>query len=332
MGTSTPTVVLATVDPAVSTFYDRNLLENARALLAHEKWGQVRTLPEGSGTTIKFRRPNVLSVATVPLTEGVTPTGSSFTYTSLTATPLQYGDFVTFSDKVDLQNQDAVLTDISNEQGYQAGLTMDTLRRDVLVGGTSVFYANGSARTDVNTIIATDDLDKVIRYLKQNNATKITKMITASRGIGTTPIRPCFIGLIHPNVAYTVTGFTAFKAVETYAAQTTVIEGEIGAYKDIRFIETTQAKEWSGGGAAGGSSVEETGGVADVYGTLILAANAYGIIPVSGMALKFIVQQLGSAGAGDPLQQRGSAGWKMMTTTKILNDLFMTRIESAVTA
>jgi N4-gp56 family major capsid protein len=332
MGTSTPKVTLATVAPAVSTFYDRNLLENARALLAHEKWGQVRTLPEGSGTIIKFRRPNVLAVATVPLQEGVTPTGSAFTYTSLTATPLQYGDYVTFSDRVNLQNQDAVLTDISNEQGYQAGLTVDTLRRDVLVGGTSVFYANGSARTDVNTIIATDDLEKVIRYLKQNNAMKITKMITAGRGISTEPILPCFIGLIHPNVAYTVRGFTKWIEVQKYASQTTVMEGEIGSYMDIRFIETTQAKEWSGGGAAGGSSVEETGGVADVYGTLILGANAYGIVPVSGMALRFIVKQLGSAGAADALEQRGSAGWKMMTTTKILNDLFMTRIESAVSA
>ena len=58
------------IDPAISQYYDRNLLENARAFLIFDQFGQVRELPQKSSTTIKFRRPNTLSDATTPLVEG----------------------------------------------------------------------------------------------------------------------------------------------------------------------------------------------------------------------------------------------------------------------
>jgi N4-gp56 family major capsid protein len=97
------------------------------------------------------------------------------------------------------------------------------------------------------------------------------------------------------------------------------MEGEIGSYDDIRFVETNNAKNKVGLG---------TGNI-DVYCTLVFGANAYGITRVSGEALKNIVKPLGSAGSADPLDQRATSGWKATFVAKILNENFIQRIESA---
>ena len=59
--------------PELKTFYDRNLLERLLPLLVFMNFGQVRPMPAREGQTVNFRRFNSLSVATTPLTEGVTP-------------------------------------------------------------------------------------------------------------------------------------------------------------------------------------------------------------------------------------------------------------------
>lgn len=67
---------------------------------------------------------------------------------------------------------------------------------------------------------------------------------------------------------------------------------------------------------------------ADVYSTLIIADDAYGVTEITGGGLQHIVKQLGSAGSGDPLNQRATVGWKATTTAEILVPQYLVRIES----
>ena len=46
--------------------------------------------------------------------------------------------------------------------------------------------------------------------------------------------------------------------------------------------------------------------------------------------MKMFVKELGSSGSSDPLDQRGSIGWKANVVAKILNQSWMVRIESAL--
>ena len=71
----------------------------------------------------------------------------------------------------------------------------------------------------------------------------------------------------------------------------------------------------------------------DVHGTLVFGADAYGVIDVAeGGALRTIIKPCGSAGAADPLEQRSTVGAKVEAyTAAILNDLWIVRIEHAVT-
>ena len=69
----------------------------------------------------------------------------------------------------------------------------------------------------------------------------------------------------------------------------------------------------------------------DVYSTLVLGANAYGVTEITGGGLTHIVKQLGSGGTADPLNQRATAGWKGTKTAERLVENYMIRIESAST-
>lgn len=69
----------------------------------------------------------------------------------------------------------------------------------------------------------------------------------------------------------------------------------------------------------------------DVYSTLILGANAYGVTEITGGGLQHIVKQLGSAGTADPLNQRATAGWKATKVAERLVEQYMIRVETAST-
>lgn len=72
----------------------------------------------------------------------------------------------------------------------------------------------------------------------------------------------------------------------------------------------------------------------DIHSTLIFGKDAYGVVDVAGSgALQIIIKPHGSAGTQDPLDQRATVGAKVAAyTTTILNDLWILRIEHAVSA
>jgi N4-gp56 family major capsid protein len=230
---------------------------------------------------------------------------------------------------VSLTNQDAVVTETTDVLGDQAGTTIDIARRDVLVAGTNVAYANGVASRvlTLQKFIAAD-LDKAIRFLKTQNAKFVKEGIGASDSVGTAAVRKAYIAIVHPDVEYDLENIAGFRAVSDYGSQEGVIEDEIGAYKNIRFVSSTNAKIFAGGGAVGTTVYKNNGANFDVYVTLIFADNAYGVSALSGEAMSTYVKALGSSGTADPLEQRSTVGWKATTTTKILNESWMIRLES----
>lgn len=320
-GNTTRTTISAEVDAA----YQRTLLDRVTNNFVYTKWAQVRDISKGAGTnTVRFRRYGNLTAATTALTEGVTPSGSQLSVTAITATTNQYGDYVVLTDKLMMETQDPILTETSEILGDQASDTFDQITRDVLAAGTSVFYANGvGGRASVAANVAVADYRKIARALRKNNAKKISQIINAGTGVGTTPVKAAFVALISPDTHYDLKGTTGFIPVAQYSANQTLLDpNEVGSLDEIRFVETPNSKVFS---AAGASSV-------DVHADIILGMNAYGITRISGEALRFIYKPLGSAGSADPLDQRQTAGWKSTFVAYRLNESFMYRYEHAVSA
>ena len=320
---------LGTLPPGTQAFYDRNLLRRAQPAEVYGRFGQKRTLAQRSGNQIKFRRYSQLAPASTPLTEGVTPAGSALAVTDIIATLQQYGDYITLSDMVSMTNQDPVVTEATDVLGDQAGTTIDQARRDVLVTGTNVAYANGVAsRTLVAAKLTAVELDKAIRFLKGQNATFMKEGLASSDHVGTGAVRKAFIAIVHPDVEYDLESIVGYRSVTDYGSMDGVMEDEIGAYKNIRFISSTNAKIFPGAGAAGTTVLKNNGTNFDVYATLIFAADSFAVIPLAGAGMMTEVKPLGSAGTADPLNQRSTVGWKATTTTRILNDAWMIRIET----
>lgn len=313
------------ISAAVSTFYDRTMLKAARPMLLHTKFGQVKDIPRNNGKVITFRRYSLLSANTTALSEGVTPSGASLTVTDVSATVAQYGDYISLTDVVQFSTFDPLLTETADILGQQAGNSLDQIARDVMVAGTTVQYAStSSSRETVSASmkLTRQEIREAVRTLHGNDAKKLTKMINPSTGFNTSPLAPCFIGIITENTLYDLKNESGWVPVEEYASQTGVMEGEVGKLDEVRFVMTTNGKIFSSAGA----------GSIDVHATLILAADYYGITRIAGEALKNIIKPLGSAGTADPLDQRSTSGWKATMVAVRLNENFCVRIEHAVSS
>lgn len=310
----------------VSAFYDRALLERALPALVHTRFAQVRDLPRNSGTNvIKFRRYGSLTANTTALTEGVTPSGTSLSVTDVTATALQYGDYVTLTDVVQMETYDPILTETAEILGEQAGDSVDQLMRTVLAAGTTIQYAStAAADTDITRAMVLDraEVKEAVRTLRGNNAKPVTTMIDPSTGYNTVPVGRSFLGIVSEDTAYDLDDATGWIPVEKYPNKSNVMEDEIGALSNVRFIMSTNAYV----SATGGS------GSVPVHYTLIFGQNAYAMTRISGETLKNIVKPLGSAGTADPLDQRSTSGWKLTFVGKILNQNFLVVVHHGVSA
>lgn len=299
----------------MKTFYSDVLIDNAIPNLVHDQFGQKHPIPKNGGKTIEFRKYSPLPKATTPLTEGVTPDGQALNVSTVTATVAQYGGWIQLPDMLLLTAIDNNMVQATELLGDQAGRTLDTVTREVLNGGTSVQYADGSVTARANLTadnkMTVDCIKRAARFLK----TQLAK-----------PIDGYYVAIIHPDVAYDLTEDPEWKDWHKYTTPEEKFEGEIGKIDKVRFVETTEAKIFAGAGAyISGSS----GPKVDVYSTLVLGANAYGVTEVTGGGLEHIVKQLGSAGTADPLNQRASVGWKSTKTAERLVENYMVRIETA---
>lgn len=303
------TTLLDGLSPEMKTFYDMTLIDEATANLVHDQFGQKRPIPKNGGKTIEFRKFAPLAKALTPLTEGVTPDGKSLTVTAVTATVNQYGDFITQSDVLELTALDNTILEATKLLGRQAGVTLDTVVRDVLQAGNNVTYcpkvATGGAETEVTSRTALDNTCQLTVKVIQQVVAKL-------RGQNAPTIGGKYVAIIHPYVAYDLMRDPEWIDAHKYTNVQNLYEGEIGEIAGVRFVQTTEAKVYNGG----------------VFGTLIFGEGAYGVTEITGGGLQTIVKQKGSAGTADPLDQRSSIGWKAIKTAELLIPNYLVRVES----
>ena len=298
------TTLLEGLAPENKTFYDMNLIKEAQANLVHDQFGQKRPIPKNGGKKIEFRKFASLPKALTALTEGVTPDGKSLTVTSIEAEVAQYGDFITQSDVLELTSIDNTIVEATTVLGNQAGLTLDTITRNILQSGTYVYYAPKADGTKVESRATLDDTCRL--------TVDVVKQVAALlKGNNTPKIDGSYVCIIHPYVAYDLTSDPEWIDAHKYANPENIYNGEIGKIAGVRFVESTEAKIYDGG----------------VFGCLMFGANAYGVTEIEGGGLQTIIKQKGSAGTADPLDQRSSIGWKAIKTAEILVQPYIYRIE-----
>jgi len=339
-GSGANSALSVTLPSVTEGVYNRSLLKRAYPYLMHQMFGEQYPLGLRQGQTMVFRRYEKLAQNTIPLTEGVTPTGTSLVKRDYKATVKQYGDYVIISDFVDMTHVDPIIQQSVELLGEAMGESMDSVYREYLVIGSAAYFvkADGTdttARSTVAGSLCPAAMDEAIQTLKREEAKPFKPMIPGSTGNNTWPVAPCYWALIHtdieldlynnfdiagastirnPSTSY-MTGL--FVPVEQYSQTGSVMENEVGKYRNVRFVTSTNTKIHESAGA----------GSIDVYVTLVFGRNAYGVVPLQRGSGRVILQQAG--GNTDPLEQRNTVGWKAAGTALILNDAWMFRIEHA---
>lgn len=330
-------VTYGDISPRVGIFAVANFLAHAVHKLELEKYAQVTAVPKNTGNTIKFRRAIPFDAAMEALTEGVTPSPMGLTYEDVITSVTQFGAWIPFTDVIMDTHEDDNLKQMTILAGEQAALTKEMIVWNVLIGGTNVIYSGtATSRATVAAPLALDDLRLAQRTLKVALAKPLTRMVDASERIATQPIAPAFIGFGHTNLEQDLRNITGFIPREQYSNTTKILsEQEIGKVEDIRFILAPQYGYFPGAGAGGSpAGVLLTGTAADVYPLVIIGADAFGVTPLKGMDSARVAVKNPKLGESetDPLGQRGFVAWKMWYSAVRLNETWMVRLESAVSA
>lgn len=223
-----------TLSTMANVYVVAKMLIRALPYLVFEKFGQAYPLPTKSTKTAKFRRFESLDATPKELTEGVTPTAQTFSVTDIEATVHQYGNLVTMTDVLLDTNDSPVMEQVTQIVGEQAAETVENMRIGVLLGGTNVEYANGTARNEVNTPISLPLQRRITRKLKNQKARFLTDSIKSTPRFYTESISPCFVAVCHPDCEADIRSMPHFQDVKDYG-NTSPWENEIGAVEGVRY-------------------------------------------------------------------------------------------------
>ena len=301
----------------IKTYYDTELLENARPNLIHAQFARKQPLPKGRGKSVEWRKWNTLADAPA-LQEGVIPTGQKLGQSSMTSAIVQHGTYVTVSDQLELHAIDNVILGATEELGASAGTTQDKLVRDTLAAGTNVQYCDKVSEAGAHTKVESRAaMDKTSRL----TPTEVNKAVTTLKKQKAPKIDGKYVAIIHPSVTFDIRENKDWIEAHKYADVRPLFDGEIGELHGVRFIETTEAKIW-----CDSTCPAKTGGNLCVYSTLFLGKDAFGMIDPEGGGLEMIIKS--KEQAGGPLNQFSTLGYKFSTATKILYQERMVRVES----
>ena len=228
---------------AMKTFYNTELLENARDEAVYGQLGKPQVLPAGHGKTVEWRKWNTLPEPD-ELTEGVIPDGKKFGQSALTVTIAQYGEYVTVSDQLQLHAVDDTILGAAEEVGAAMGRKADKLTRDAILSGcTNVLFAPAldsagvAGGVPLSTYRLTADADAFCGF----TADVVARAVTRLKKRNAPTIDGKYVAVIHPSVAYDLRKDPAWINYHQYDSTTEIFNGEIGELHGVRFIESNMA-------------------------------------------------------------------------------------------
>ena len=290
----------------LKTFYDTELLENARVEMFYAQFAKKQTLPANHGTTVEWRKWNTFAKASI-LQEGFIPTGQKFGMSSKTGAINQYGTYAAVTDKLEMRAYDDVILGATEEMGASAAETQETLIRDGLLVNTNVMYCDnvtlatgevtGATPTTCNLMEASNTIMCLL------TPDSVAKAVTIMKKNRVPTINGKYYAVIHPSVAYDLRKSKEWIEAHKYAATSEIFNGEIGELHGCRFIEDVFAP------ILGGDYKNKAGTV--TYATYFFGKDAFGIIDPEGGALEMIVKD--KSQVGGPLNQFSTIGYKFET-------------------
>ena len=291
----------------LKTFYDTELLENARVEMFYAQFAKKQKLPAKHGNTVEWRKWNTFAKAS-KLQEGVIPTGQKFGMSSKTGAIGQYGTYTTVSDILELRAYDDTILGATEEMGASAAETQETLIRDALLVNTNVLYCDnitlstGAVSGATPTMPAEMEASATVMCLFTPKM--VAKAVTKMKKDRVPTINGKYYAVIHPSVAHDLRNDKDWIEVHKYSATSEIFNGEIGELHGCRFIENVFAP------ILGGDDYKNKAGTL-TYATYFFGKDAFGIIDPEEGGLEMIVKD--KSQVGGPLNQFSTIGYKFET-------------------
>ena len=212
-------------------YIQRKAMKNVQPNLGYLRDAELVEQPLNGGKHVRMWRYTKLPAVTKPLYEGVTPAGEKVTQTAFDVMTKPYGDFVPFTDELDLFHVTKKTDDIAELLIEQARLSIDTVGRDQICAGLNVMYPSTvTARASLTSsnVITYAVIKKAVRDLKKNGA------------------QPFPDGFFHAKVSHDtyhdLTGIDGWFDIAKYQDKSMYEKGEVGRIHLVKFFEVDNAK------------------------------------------------------------------------------------------
>jgi len=329
----------------LTVYIQRKGLSVAEPNIVIGEYGLKNTIPQRNSKTMTFRRFERIAPTTgkdastiKSLVEGTIPTDTQPTITNVSVVLAQYGNLFRVTDQTEWINEVSVDTELMSRNSENMAQTVETVYRDGIMGGTnfgrlsdSIGTIVATARTNVAGKINAVALDKVARILKGADAKFYQEQIDASTKISTQAVRKAYVAVIHPDVEFDLESVPDYVPAANYSSNAGLLKGEVGSYRNIRFVTSTLAKIFPDSGASAAGTKSTSASLSDVYPALIFGKEAYTVVDLASAANIFYTPA-SSQDHANPLGQWFSLGWKAMCGSNILNDAWIYRLETVASA
>lgn len=309
----------------------------------------------GSTASVKWERIENLAVATTTLSE-ISGTAAAFfgrdavqpTVTAVSVAIAKKGNAMILTEEVDLQQMNTRAMAFMDTMGENAGASLNTLMESVYSGFTQIRYANGAvgggtADTNVTSAITLGDIKYAVNQLNRNSAMTFTTPGYGSTNVGTSPVRPSYYGICHPDVEEDIRALTGFIDAVQYAGYTDTMPYEFGSVAGVRFCATEIIPVSTGAGTTTASGLRgSTAILNDVYSTYVYGRECVGSVgfgqqyntnstmgydPKKPTAVELIYKPVGTVGT-DLFNEIASLAWKAWFAGKVLNANWGVKVRS----
>lgn len=248
------------------TYYNKTAMDTLQKNFRHGSLGEPDVIPLRSGVVVQWFRYTELAANTTAATEGALPTGLTLQSSTLSATVVQYVDYINLSDLLVDVAIDPIVNNAADRLGYRLGLSVDTI-----------------VRTELETVNSSVDEDPVGSYLSASDFRRVRALLA---GADVMPFsNGYFRAIAHPYAVYdlvndpTAGGFIEMhKFTRPENLETMQDRGLVGRIGGCELWETTNV-------ATSGSSPTTK------YHCTVVGKGALGIVDLAGRGVSGLVNK-----------------------------------------
>jgi len=278
------------------------------------------SMPRQGGTTMRFLRPVPLSPPVTQLgNSGIEPASQVATREVIDAAMAFYGTSVILNEQVIIQDQDPVLSWVTERLGVAMRQAEDIILRDFLLSAASVYNCRGGVNGDNPTEMTVRDLSSVAASLDTANAFKFLSGKIGEDRFGSSPIRSAYFLLCSTELQPTFDAMEKFTSTWNYPNQNETMISEYGAVLNFRIFTSSEAAVQRAASMNGN----------DVFNNMAVARESYGHIDQDGYSSQLLYRPPIFSG---PLALNGTLGVKFAQTQVILQETWLRNVRCTLAA